>query len=178
MHSTPVKNSRRLQLIVEILKDASRPLSSSDIYDASKAMSVMGKPVLSASAVGTCIGEIRDDPDHGVAGRKAAGKQYFEYWLTKAPGWTPRWTVNAAGVPVPFGTAPAHHEPWMERSGQEQTRTDRNRQSEPDNEMFCRNPACKKPIRRTHEDPLKSSCNQQCEDAATIHYRRVAGLLL
>lgn len=102
MHSALVKDSSRLQLLVRILMDAARPLSSNDIYDIAKEMASGNVSLLSASSIGTCIGEVRLDPDYYISGRKVPGRQYNEYWLTKAPGWTPRWIVNSEGRVIPY----------------------------------------------------------------------------
>jgi hypothetical protein len=102
-----VERSKRLQRVIELLQKADHPLSGMEIQ--------IQAWVTNAS---TSIAEIRGEKNRnaGYEVSKAAswkGLRYSwhdgnpRYWLIAAPGWTPRWRIDAEGVILPctaFGT--------------------------------------------------------------------------
>lgn len=126
MNAGRIKNSRRLQRIVAVLKEAAHPLSAEEIARRAYEFDTSGRIMLNVS---TNIGEMRSDenradgynvsfstiwkPGHpapGMRENRDKSVTFFverktmpwhdgrpRYWLAAAPGWTPRWTVAPDG---------------------------------------------------------------------------------
>jgi hypothetical protein len=107
MHAPPVSKSKPALIIVEIFKEALGPLSTNDIYEAAKAKGI----TLSSSAIGANLYTIwRDKGVEGYSQSRAVkfpGEKTPRYWLTAAPGWSPRWIVTQDYRVVPAGSADA-----------------------------------------------------------------------
>lgn len=97
-----VAHSTRLQRVVELLKAATNPLSGMEIQ--------IQAWVTNAS---TSIAEIRCERNREAGymvspatswrgGREPWHDGNPRYWLLAAPGWTPRWSVDAEGFIFPY----------------------------------------------------------------------------
>ena len=101
-----ITKSRRLRIILELLKRADHPLSAEEISQQAYDFGSSGKIMLNIS---TNIGEMRsqENVDAGyvisMANKWKSDKYPWHdgrprYWLISAPDWTPRWTVGAEGA--------------------------------------------------------------------------------
>jgi len=101
-----INKSRRLQIIMELLKRAEHPLSAEEISQQAYDFGKSGKIMLNVS---TNIGEMRssDNIADGYVVSHATcwkGGRYIwhdgrpRYFLLAAPAWTPRWTIGEGGV--------------------------------------------------------------------------------
>ena len=104
-----IDRSRRLQVILELLKRSDYPLSSEEIARQAYDHAQSGRIMLNVS---TNIGEMRAqvNRDAGYIVSEAAawkdGKYPWHdgrprYWLIAAPGWTPRWRITEESILVP-----------------------------------------------------------------------------
>src|SRR5574340_384612 len=172
MNSGDVRTSWRLQLADRIFKDAAGPITVGDLsefsrpsraaYQALRAEGIVfpvsaqklseDRPLLVNP--GQCICELRDNPGYVIGGGQEFGRfpdGTFRYWYKAAPGWAARWIVTEGGkVIARHGAAPD-----PERSPAA---------AAPEEQMYCQNPECKKPLARGREKPLPW-CDEQCREA-------------
>lgn len=162
-----VSRSKRLQKVVDLLKQADYPLSGFEIQ--------LQAWVTNAS---TSIAEIRGERNMAdgylvsAATTWKGGEQPWQdgnprYFLIAAPGWSPRWMVTPEGVLVPYTAA----------QGQEQ-RIDRPRKDAPPGVVIaerevrppapagprlCRYQHCRQPL-PDDAPPEKVFCTAECRD--------------
>ena len=87
-HWRDISQSRPLQLLLGILKDAPGPMTQMEIQLEAQRM---GAWVANPS---TSIGEIGENPGHETSGAVLFPDGQYRYWLLRAPGWRARWVLQ------------------------------------------------------------------------------------
>lgn len=194
MHSGLIKNSERHQRIIRVFMAADHPLSGeeisarvqSEIGRIPQAVSTTIGEMRSSDNIAdgyvvsfACIWRVcKGNEQPGPRPKRDGGSLFLmhpsqalpwhdgrpRYWLQAAPGWVPRWWINdqgvlvqSAGNSVQSADRPSP-QPRSTGSGQASPR-------QGEDERRCMNPACRKPIQRTPEDPLKITCDDSCKSA-------------
>ena len=166
-----IDRSRRLQVILELLKRSDYPLSSEEIARQAYDHAQSGRIMLNVS---TNIGEMRAqvNRDAGYIVSEAAawkdGKYPWHdgrprYWLIAAPGWTPRWRITEEGILVPT-SSPALQAPQPAQDHQ------------PDEPRLCSNPACRKPLPAGERYTCDDACNRAWRDSIRPAFSATGGL--
>lgn len=172
-HYRQVSQSFALDAIVQILAEASGPMTSTDIYEEAKKQ----HSKLSVGAIPTCIDEIRRNTGYDISpGTRFPDGKYY-YWLKQAPGWRPRWTINPQFRIVAIGrdlsvvqdpgsiflSEASLQDPGRRDAPAPEVQEDIVQGSAQSKISICLNPACKKVL---PNDPKKVPvCNEACRIA-------------
>jgi hypothetical protein len=149
-HTGDVRTSSRLQIMDEILKEASGPMTIGELSEASRPYPGALPRIVNP---GTTLNELRANPGYEIAGGIKTGRfpdGTFKYWLVAAPGWSARWIVREFRV-LPVGRA---------ATAAQRDRPATSAPAAPEEVRFCSNPECKKPL--TVSLPW---CDKACQEA-------------
>lgn len=95
-HWRDISRAVQLQRMLEVLKAADAPYTRKDVR---LALEARGYDI---EAIPTVIWEISQNTGYSTSGGVRFPDGKWRYWLTAAPGWTPRWRVNKQYQVVPF----------------------------------------------------------------------------
>lgn len=86
-HWRNVANSKTMQVLLAILKDATRPMTGMEIQlEAQRRGTWIANP-------STTIGELGENPGYVVSDGTRFPDGKYRYWLIAAPGWHPSWQI-------------------------------------------------------------------------------------
>jgi len=86
-HWRIIQNSKPLQLLLDILKEADGPMTGMEIQlEAQKRGTWVANP-------STSVDEIGENPGYKTSGGVRFPDGKYRYWLIDAPGWSPRWKL-------------------------------------------------------------------------------------
>jgi hypothetical protein len=164
-HWRNIANSKTLQLLLAILKDASGPMTGMEIQlEAQRRGTWIANP-------STTIGELGENPGYVVSPGTYFPDRKYRYWLISAPGWRPSWQLlpvwdtETGRSMVDYRIAPwtpgQHPQPVPQaRPAVPQPVIATPAAQEDPAPRFCKNALCGKPL--TNETPW---CDPDCRAA-------------
>ncbi len=166
INAARIDRSRRLQIILDLLKRAEHPLSSEDIARQAYDFSRSGRIMLNVS---TNIGEMRSkkNAEAGyIVSEASAWKSDLypwhdgtpRFWLIAAPGWRPKWTIGENGILIYAGQTTAE----VRSKRQEEEKAEARSKKQEEGQLQCKNPACRQSVPEERRKEGFWTCSEAC----------------